>query len=1028
MIPHDLQAVEAICSRLTERRATLFLGAGANFGIRNSEGKDCPLGQQLANYIARDVLHVEESNLLLDEVAEIARLKVGARALNDYLFKLFNSFSSGPLHLALVQLPWDSVFTTNYDLYVENAATAESVAAAGRFRQVFSLATDLSDLTEDDIPYYKLHGSIDFANTEEGRLILTKEDYRYYEEFRRPLFRRLKSDLLSHTFVFLGYSLGDPNFRAILEDARQQLGTSSFPRSFAIRKGATEIEQTFWREKYNIEVLNLDGLDFINLLKGTWFAQKCQVIPFDDRRTQQYLKVDNHTSFAKIGESFYHVRPDDCHKGCNADRFFKGGEPTWGDIANKVAPLRDSYGTLLDGMFEELLDASHAGSVLVLTGAAGTGKTTLLRTLAYDIAVDTKCPVLVHIPGTPFDAKCLGTLVDPHAPERIVIFIHHAAERVRLLDQFIAEVRRLKIPATFVLEERKNQWGVALSQNRVTFSASEVEVGATLSDREIRSILEALRKHNALGKLTGATEEQQLAHFERLYDKELLVALRELTTLSDFDEIIKDEYSKIPSPVAQQAYVYVSALGQLDLPIRFETLQHLLGIDYEDFGKLVLQPTEGVLLSLENFGHSRHNAGFRVKARHPVIASVIFATAAPDDEAKFNIINAIIDELDPGYVDDAKLLEGITRNKALVNTLASPHMRRAVYDRLEKVLPGNAYVYQHRSILERSLDNAEGAIFYARKAVARESRNPAFANSLGLALEFAARSAPPIQRDALLSEASKIFESGIRTNRFDAFSYLGQVYIQRQKLSREFDYSRRRSIQAEILSLLEEAYESTNESDVIAGELAKEKDNIGSTQEALDVLREGLTKKPTNDRLRGLLVRMQADLGKTEEALKVALEGERLDPTAWRIQRQIARLKRTLEHPNEAIKGYYEAAMRHNQGDPELLAEYGAFLMMTGQLSEAAEVFERGRQLKITTAERNAIREYWLDNGRERKTFSGKVAEIRGAVGFVVAIPENFRAMYWRTRSGRLADLKRGDAVRFQVAFTAQGPRAEVRF
>lgn len=567
---------------------------------------------------------------------------------------------------------------------------------------------------------------------------------------------------------------------------------------------------------------------------------------------------------------------------------------------------------------------------------------------------------------------------------------------------------------------------VALASTRVSFSASEVELGG-LSDGEIERILDALSKHNSLGKLTGASREQQVSHFEAVAQKELLVALRELTNpLGRFDEIIRHEYDTIPSTTAKQAYVYVSALGQLDLPIRFETLQRLLNIKYEEFGPLVLRPSEGVLLSMEDYGQSRHNAGFRVRTRHPIIASVIFAAAAVDDDAKFKIINSLVEELDPGYPEDARLLEGITRRKALVGTLASPHMRRAVYDKLEQLLPGNAYVLQHRSILERDLDNAEQAVAYARKAYAKDAKNPAFLNTLGFALEFAARTATPIQHDALLAEATKHFDAGLKLNRFDAFAYLGKAAVVRHNIDRASDPVKRRGLQAELLSLLEDAFEATGEDPLIAGELAKQRDALGSREEAIGIVKDALAKKPADERLRNLWVRMERERGRLDEALRIAIEGEKHDPTAWRIQRSIAQLKRLLEQAPEAIIGYYEAALRHNQGDPDLIAEYGAFLFMAGKYSEATVVFEKGRQLKNPTAEKTQIRYEWKDSTGKKKVFAGKVKEIRGGMGFAIAVPENFTAMFWRTR-GWLAELKQHDSVKFAIGFSAQGPRADIR-
>ena len=230
-----------------------------------------PLGQRLADLICSDLLESPSTHLSLDEAAEMARYRVGPKELNRYLFDLFNSFKPSPVHLGLVQLPWNSLFTTNYDLLIEAASNSGNITPAGEFKPVLSVLTDVSIFSESDILYYKLHGSIDLANTDAGRLILTKEDYRYYEDFRKPLFRRLKQDLLNQTFVFFGYSLGDTNFRAILEDCRAELGTSYFPQSFAIRRGASQVESVFWREKYNIHSLNIEGLSlrFCSSRRGT---------------------------------------------------------------------------------------------------------------------------------------------------------------------------------------------------------------------------------------------------------------------------------------------------------------------------------------------------------------------------------------------------------------------------------------------------------------------------------------------------------------------------------------------------------------------------------------------------------------------------------------------------------------------------------------------------------------------------------------------------------------------------------------
>jgi len=109
-------AIRNICDHLVERSSTLFLGAGINAGIRNSEDERCPLGQDLSEWICRDLLGSPETKVALDDAVEMARYKLGPKPVNDYIYEKLETFEPGAAHLALVQLPWDVIYTTNFDL------------------------------------------------------------------------------------------------------------------------------------------------------------------------------------------------------------------------------------------------------------------------------------------------------------------------------------------------------------------------------------------------------------------------------------------------------------------------------------------------------------------------------------------------------------------------------------------------------------------------------------------------------------------------------------------------------------------------------------------------------------------------------------------------------------------------------------------------------------------------------------------------------------------------------------------------
>ena len=197
----------------------------------------------------------------------------------------------------------------------------------------------------------------------------------------------------------------------------------------------------------------------------------------------------------------------------------------------------------MESIFDELVDSTAKAGDYLVTGPAGTGKTTLLRSLAFQIAESYELTVLVHIPSTPLDTRFIRPLVDSRSPKRIVILINHASERITDIGYFVDDLRRYSMPVTILLEERKNQWNAAQQYLNTNFVKEEFELGS-LSDQEIERILLALSKHNALGRLEGSSIEQQKSHFEKLAHKELLVALRELTSGTSFDNIIETSLKK----------------------------------------------------------------------------------------------------------------------------------------------------------------------------------------------------------------------------------------------------------------------------------------------------------------------------------------------------------------------------------------------------------------------------------------------------------------------------------------------------
>ena len=71
-------------------------------------------------------------------------------------------------------------------------------------------------LRNRDVVVYKMHGDI----SDPSSAVLTKDDYEAYNIYRSLFSTALQGDLISKTFVFIGFSFEDPNLNSILSRIR----------------------------------------------------------------------------------------------------------------------------------------------------------------------------------------------------------------------------------------------------------------------------------------------------------------------------------------------------------------------------------------------------------------------------------------------------------------------------------------------------------------------------------------------------------------------------------------------------------------------------------------------------------------------------------------------------------------------------------------------------------------------------------------------------------------------------------------
>lgn len=120
-------------------------------------------------------------------------------------------------HKILAKLPVSTYWTTNYDKLIEKALTE-----AGKIPDTKHRIKQLSFTKRGrDAVVYKMHGDIEHPD----EAVLTKDDYENYHVRMQPFINALSGDLVSKTFLFLGFSFTDPNLDYILSRVRVAYST-----------------------------------------------------------------------------------------------------------------------------------------------------------------------------------------------------------------------------------------------------------------------------------------------------------------------------------------------------------------------------------------------------------------------------------------------------------------------------------------------------------------------------------------------------------------------------------------------------------------------------------------------------------------------------------------------------------------------------------------------------------------------------------------------------------------------------------
>jgi NAD-dependent SIR2 family protein deacetylase len=281
MLPEDGQSAKALfklAAKLKVGRASALMGAGvaASLGFPTWSGLLDELGKELEG-----IETLQTRNMLAAQRDMLWRAEEYRQKLTDPLYEQFlrgrfgdKSKPVSPLVQNLIKLNFKHIFTTNYDISLQRA----HVLAFGEppneldWNNRDAVRIFLSNLAdaETDRHYVHLHGRYDRPE----QIVLTYRDYvaKYVEN--DDMVQKMFVLFATHHFVFVGFSLDDPDFVQILRQVNSRLGKGASPAHYAIlpaeRPEEIPIERRRLQNKYDVDPIfyhKTPGDNHVNLAK-----------------------------------------------------------------------------------------------------------------------------------------------------------------------------------------------------------------------------------------------------------------------------------------------------------------------------------------------------------------------------------------------------------------------------------------------------------------------------------------------------------------------------------------------------------------------------------------------------------------------------------------------------------------------------------------------------------------------------------------------------------------------------------------
>ena len=667
---NHITQLHELFEKIKKGNTILFLGAGASITNKTFLSKDIiqlyeeKIGKNLETEDIIEFVDILQTNSWFDR-----------NDFDNFVETLLRRLEVGEAHRSIINMPWNQIITTNYDVLLEHAYDESRDTNELELKTIRSKEESFYTADSSQIKYIKLNGCI--SDKSKYPLVFSSQDFEESNSFYNEIFNSLKGLSDRITFLSIGYSYSDKLASFILN----KMDSTNYRRRrilYNVDPYVSETRYEYYASK-NVSIINYSMKEFFKLYRQ-WEEQagnsivRAKKIYFYDSN-EKLLKLPSKLSLKTEGV-IKQLCKSSVHPYIKNESFLLGEQPNYDTIRRGADVKREKeISNSVKKIIEIAKDTKNLCPIVFSKGFMGSGKTTIAYQVIQKLINDSTLDFIAFevLDYFKINGKLLAELFERINTKNIILFFNEAEidsqfKKMAELRYDISARQLDKSNVIFYTSIRENILE-KYKKNRKLDHTIEIKHKSQFDRSELEELIQKLKNSGLLKLKDKKSELDLVTKVSKSFDGNSFLTLTNLLTEGNHSEILLNAYEQL-SDRTKQAFIFTSLVYRFKLKLPASILLNMMKWDWDQFRENIINVDgKGILFhEVDESRNARHDMYF--KTLHPALSEILINRLIKSNKI-FGYYEALVKSVE-GHHDNSffiiDLLKSLYRNKTLENS------------------------------------------------------------------------------------------------------------------------------------------------------------------------------------------------------------------------------------------------------------------------------------------------------------------------------------------------------------------------